>query len=149
MHFDGKSSHLSYEPENGRNVALNQIPSPKSEWSDGSGIKASERRDVVERKFCPTKCATGSLRILVEKALGAAQYKMGLVSVMQERYHPVEDVFESWIGEVCRIASLEGGESLNNSLVSMSLVSCFLRREFLLQITSGGFFWISGHIDCS
>jgi len=74
----------------------------------------------------------------IDKSLGVAQYQMGFLFVIQERYLPDmgvvssdlgQGICESWIGEACALSFLPGSEKLHASLLSLSLALLGKERE--------------------
>jgi hypothetical protein len=65
----------------------------------------------------------------VDQALTVSQYKVGFLSVLQDRYVPdlpkpsnqTEGICSAWIATACDLSSLKGSGMLSDSLLAMSL----------------------------
>jgi hypothetical protein len=133
----GYERSLEYSHFDGKSMVKSDSVIPNKTGTVPTNLYQSLQRghDGVEslrRGYGPTDSFTNlfPMHRVMDQSLTAPQYKVGFVSVFQDRYVPDllkplngqgEGICSGWIATACELSSLNGSGMLSDSLLAMSL----------------------------
>lgn len=97
--------------------------------SEKPAIAVYQTLPKIEDIPSPKQNGVNDLVISTDQTLAVSQYKIGFISVLQDRYVPdlpkpsdqKEGICSGWIFTACELSSLTGSGMLSDSLLAMSL----------------------------